>query len=236
MGKIHSIQTLGATDGPGVRFTVFMQGCPLRCACCHNPDTWDFDGGKEESSDSLTSKAERYKEYFGALGGVTVSGGEPLLQAKFITEFFTKCHQKGINTCLDTSGCVLNDEVKALLSVTDLVMLDVKYTTEEKYKQYVGCSISSVLEFLDYLEAIGMPYYVRQVIIPHLNDSENDINELKSLLKGKKHLKKIELLPFKKLCEVKYENLGIDFPLKDTPEPTSQKMQELNQALFKEFL
>ena len=231
MGKIHSIQTLGATDGPGVRFTVFVQGCPLRCACCHNPDTWDFNGGNETSADELVKKAERYKEYFGTDGGVTVSGGEPLLQAEFVAELFKLCHQKGINTCLDTSGCVLNENVKKLLEQTDLVMLDIKYTSEEKYKKFVGCSFATILEFLKYLEATQKPYYIRQVIIPGLNDKDEDIAELKSLLNGKKFLKKIELLPFKKLCEVKYDSLNIEFPLKNTPEPSAAQMQRLNKLL-----
>ena len=236
MGKIHSIQTLGATDGPGVRFTVFVQGCPLRCACCHNPDTWDMNSGTEVSADEIVKKAERYKEYFGAVGGVTVSGGEPLMQAQFVTEIFNLCHEKGINTCLDTSGCILNDDVKALLNVTDLVMLDIKYITDEKYKKYVGCSLSAATEFLDYLEFIEKPYYIRQVIIPELNDKEDDIAELKALLKNKKHLKKVELLPFKKLCQVKYDDLGLEFPLKSTPEPSSQKMQQLYEKIPKELL
>ena len=231
MGKIHSIQTLGATDGPGVRFTVFVQGCPLRCACCHNPDTWDFNSGSDISAEELVKKAERYKEYFGSLGGVTVSGGEPLLQADFVKELFELCHKKGINTCLDTSGCVLDEKVKELLTQTDLVMLDIKYTSEEKYQRYVGCSLEPVLEFLEYLEQSEKPYYIRQVIIPGLNDKNEDIAELKSLLKGKKFLKKIELLPFKKLCEVKYDSMGIEFPLKNTPEPTIPQMQHLNKLI-----
>ncbi len=231
MGRINSIQTLGATDGPGVRFTVFVQGCPLRCACCHNPDTWDYNNGTEVSAQELCNKAERYKEYFGDLGGITVSGGEPLIQAPFVTDIFTLCQEKGIHTCLDTSGCILNEDVKKLLKVTDLVLLDIKYTADEKYKKYVGCEFSSCLEFLNYLEQSRKPYYVRQVIIPGLNDSDKDIDELKSLLSDKKHLKGIELLPFKKLCQVKYDNLNLDFPLKDTPEPSAEKMQELKSRI-----
>ncbi len=231
MGKIHSIQTLGATDGPGVRFTVFVQGCPLRCVCCHNPDTWDLNGGTEISPEELIEKAKRYKEYFGKFGGVTVSGGEPLLYASFVRKFFELCHNEGIHTCLDTSGCILNEDVKKLLKVTDLVLLDIKYTTDEKYKKFVGCELSSVLKFLNHLEQSGKPYYVRQVIIPGLNDSDKDIDELKSLLSNKKHLKCIELLPFKKLCQVKYDNLNLNFPLKDTPEPSAEKMQELKSRI-----
>ena len=127
-GRIHSIQSLAASDGPGLRFAVFMQGCPLRCGCCHNPDTWDFGGGKEYSAEEIVQKASRYKSYFGSKGGITVSGGEPLMQADFVREIFELSHKEGINTCLDTSGCVMNDDVKKLLIHTDRVLLDIKYT------------------------------------------------------------------------------------------------------------
>jgi pyruvate formate lyase activating enzyme len=135
-GKIHSFQSLGTVDGPGIRTVLFMQGCPLRCVCCHNPDTWDFSGGEEFTADEITAKVMRYKSYFGKDGGITVSGGEPLMQAKFVTELFVKMHENGINTCLDTSGCVLNENVKELLSHTDLILLDYKYTNKEDYEKY----------------------------------------------------------------------------------------------------
>ena len=152
IGKIHSFQSLGTVDGPGVRYVVFMQGCPLRCKCCHNPDTWDFNGGKEYSASQVLEKAIRFKEYFGADGGITVSGGEPLMQSEFVNELFYLCQQNEINTCLDTSGCVINDSIKALLKKTDRVLLDLKYTTDEEYKENVGCSMNAVLEFLSLLE------------------------------------------------------------------------------------
>ncbi len=233
MGKIHSIQTLGATDGPGVRFAVFLQGCPLRCVCCHNPDTWDLLGGKEMTAAELAQKAERYKEYFGEQGGVTVSGGEPLLQSEFVASLFKECHKRDINTCLDTSGCVLNDSAKELLDQTDLVMLDIKYTSDDDYRNYVGCEMSAVMEFLFYLQEKNKPTWIRQVIIPGLNDDERNINRLKELVERFSCIEKCELLPFKKLCEVKYKNLGIEFPLKDTPEPTVQKIKELECVLNK---
>ena len=232
-GKIHSIQTLGATDGPGVRFTVFTQGCNLRCACCHNPDSWDMTGGPGVEPCELAETATHYNEYFGDIGGVTVSGGEPLLQTEFVTAFFKKCKKFGINTCLDTSGCILNEKVKELLRVTDLEMLDIKYTSEEKYRNFVGCSLSAPLEFLKELEALGKPTWIRQVIIPGLNDSAEDVLQLKALTSNFKCVEKIELLPFKKLCQVKYDNLKLEFPLKSTPEPTLEKMEQLNYILTK---
>ena len=146
-GRIHSIQTLGTLDGPGVRFVVFVQGCNLRCGCCHNPDTWGA-GGREVTPAEIAEKATRYGTYFGKDGGITVSGGEPLLQAEFVKELFEKCHERGINTCLDTSGSVLSDAVSALLDVTDRVLLDINYPTDEQFRAFVGGSIEKPLAVL----------------------------------------------------------------------------------------
>ena len=165
-GRIHSFQSLGALDGPGIRYVVFMQGCPLRCSCCHNPDTWSFDDGKEFSAEEIIAKAVRYKDYFGNEGGITVSGGEPLMQAEFVNELFELCHKAGINTCLDTSGCVMNDEVKKLLNVTDRVLLDIKYVSDELYRRHVGCDLNIVIQFLEYLDSENIPVTLREVIIP----------------------------------------------------------------------
>lgn len=231
IGRVHSIQSLGTVDGPGVRFVVFMQGCPLRCGCCHNPDTWELSGGTEYTPQEVVQKAVRFKEYFGERGGVTVSGGEPLLQAEFVKELFELCHNEGINTCLDTSGCVLNDGVKELLKVTDRVLLDVKYTNAEDYRSYVGCELASVLEFLDYLDGHGIPTTLRQVIIPTLNDSESNILKLKSIAEAHRLVDKIELLPFRKICQTKYSEMGIEFKFAHLPEPDSEKMALLQELL-----
>lgn len=231
-GKIHSIQSLAASDGPGVRFAVFMQGCNLRCGCCHNPDTWLFDGGTDHTAEEITDKAVRYKEYFGKDGGITVSGGEPLLQANFVRELFTLCHEKGINTCLDTSGSILNDSVKALLEETDRVLLDIKYTDNALYQKHVGCKMENVTAFLDYLNSKRIPVTLRQVIIPTLNDNEENILALKEIAKRHACVDKIELLPFRKLCKVKYDKLGIKFPFEDIPEPSKETMQKLEKLLI----
>ena len=230
-GRVHSIQSLGAVDGPGVRFVVFLQGCPLRCGCCHNPDTWDFTGGEEFTPEEIVKKALRYKEYFGANGGITISGGEPLLQAEFVEKVFTLCKEKGINTCLDTSGCVLNADVEKLLSVTDRVLLDIKYTTKEQYKDFVGCDFEQVVEFLEYLNNQKIPTTLRQVIIPTLNDTKENILRLKEIAKANSNVDKIELLPFKKICQMKYDKLGINFPFQNIPEPTKQMMDQLNSLI-----
>ena len=230
-GRIHSIQSLAASDGPGLRFAVFMQGCPLRCGCCHNPDTWDFAGGKEETAEEIVRKASRYKSYFGNKGGITVSGGEPLMQANFVREVFELSHKEGINTCLDTSGCIMNDDIKALLKNTDRVLLDIKYTDEEAYKNHVGCEMKNALVFLDYLNNEKIPVTLRQVIIPTLNDNEDNIKKLKEIAEKHECVDKIELLPFRKLCQIKYDNMGIEFPFKNIPEPTKDTMEALESIL-----
>ena len=230
-GIIHSIQSLGTVDGPGVRFVVFLKGCNLRCSCCHNPDTWDKNGGEIYTVQELVSKAKRFKEYFGKDGGVTLSGGEPLLQAEFSKEFFLLCHEEGINTCLDTAGSLLNDEIKALLKQTDRVLLDIKYTKEELYKEYVKGSLKTTLEFLDYLNEEKIPTTLRQVIITGINDNEENILALKKIAKEHPCVDKIELLPLRKICQSKYDNMGIKFSFEEIPEPSAETMQKLNSLL-----
>lgn len=229
--KVHSIQSLGTLDGPGVRFVVFAQGCHLRCKCCHNPDTWNMTEGKDFTPEELAGRAERYKEYFGNNGGITVSGGEPLLQACEVAELFRLGKAKDINTCLDTSGSVMNEDVKKLLSVTDRVLLDIKYTNDEDYRKNVGCSMKPVIEFLDYINTYSIPTTLRQVIIPSLNDSVENIAELKDIRDKYDCVDSVELLAFHKMCESKYQELGIEFPLAGTPEPTKEMMDKLNSLL-----
>ena len=231
MGRVHSIQSMGTLDGPGVRFVIFLKGCPLRCKCCHNPDTWDTEGGKEYSAEELVKKALRFKEYFGREGGVTISGGEPLLQADFVRNVFELCHESGLNTCLDTSGCILNHKVRALLDVTDRVLLDIKYTTDALYRENVGCSIDTPMAFLDYLLEKNIPTTVRQVIIPTQNDSDESILSLKKIVDTHPNVDKVELLPFRKICQVKYDNMNIEFPFGNIPEPQKELMAHLNEMI-----
>ncbi len=230
-GNIHSIQSLGALDGPGIRFVIFLQGCNLRCGCCHNPDTWDLSGGTAFTAEEIVKKALRYKEYFGKKGGITASGGEPLLQADFVKEVFSLCHKEGVNTCLDTSGSILNDGIKALLSETDRVLLDIKYTDDSLYREHVGCKMQPVLDFLNYLNTVNIPVTLRQVIIPTLNDNAENILRLKEIAGRFSCVDKIELLPFKKICQVKYDSLGIPFPFADIPEPSQDTISRLNELI-----
>ena len=230
-GRIHSFQSLGTVDGPGVRSVIFMQGCPLRCACCHNPDTWDFDGGEEMNVDALVNKALRYKTYYGQDGGITISVGEPLMQAEFLTELFKKLKNYGIHTALDTSGCVLNDDVKELLETTDIVLLDFKYTNDEDYFKYTKMQMNQAKGFLNYLQEINKRTWLRYVVIPELNDSKENFTKLIELKNQYSCVEKIELLPFRKLCIEKYEEMGIEFSLKDTPEAKQSFIDEI----YKEF-
>ncbi len=235
IGRISSFQSLGTLDGPGIRYVVFMQGCPLRCGCCHNPETQDLSGGTEYSADEIVENVLKYKEYFGEDGGITLSGGEPLMQPEFATEVFKRCKEAGINTCLDTSGCVLNSKVKELLEYTDYCMLDIKYATDEEYKNFVGCGIETPLNFLEYLQEHGIKTRVRQVIVPTINDTDSDIGKLALLLKDKK-IDKVELLPFKKICETKYDNMGIEFPFRSIPSADVKKVSALQEKINKAIL
>ena len=230
-GRFHSFQSLGTLDGPGVRFVAFAQGCPLRCGCCHNPDTWDPAGGKEWTAEDVLKKALRFREYFGEEGGITLSGGEPLMQAAFAAELFRLSHEAGLNTCLDTSGCVLNAEVEALLAVTDRVLLDLKYVTEEKYRAHVGCGLAAPLKFLARLNELGKPVTLRQVTIPGLNDDEASVRELVRIAEAHPCVDKVELLPFRKVCQVKYDEMGLAFPFADIPSPDHASMEKLRELI-----
>ncbi len=231
LGKVHSIQSLGTVDGPGVRFVVFMQGCNLRCKCCHNPDTWDCSAGTQYTAQELFEKACRYREYFGKNGGVTLSGGEPILQPIFAKDFFKLCKENGINTCLDTSGSILNDDIKTLLEYTDRVLLDAKYTDNTLYVENVGCTLDSVLEFLSYLDAKDIKTTLRQVIIPSVNDSEENIIKIKEIADAHSCVDSIELLPFRTICQTKYDDMGIEFPFGDIKQCDEGTIKRLNNYI-----
>lgn len=227
LGRISSFQSLGTVDGPGVRYVVFMQGCSLRCKCCHNPETWDMHGGKEYTAEEVIKRVERCKSYFGKDGGVTVSGGEPLLQAKFVTQLFQLCRQSGISTCLDTSGCIINDDVRQLLSYTDVVLLDYKSTDKNAYKDFCGMDMRLADDFLSMLDKMHIDTWLRQVIIKGFTDSDENALRLFEIALAHECVKKTELLPFRKMCAAKYEKLGVPFPLKDTDETPDDVISRL---------
>lgn len=232
--QVHSIQSMGTLDGPGVRFVLFMQGCNLRCKCCHNPDTWSMHGGTLYTPQDIMKRVVRFIEYFGHNGGVTLSGGEPLLQARAAYELFCLCHNEGINTCLDTSGSVINDDVKLLLSATDRVLLDIKYTDDILYRENVGCSMNDVMNFLELLNIMNIPTTLRQVIITGINDNDDNIKKLRSIAESNKCVDKIELLPFRKICQTKYDSMNIVFPFGHISEPEKDIMNKLKD-IVKEY-
>ena len=235
-GRIHSIETMGLVDGPGVRFVVFLQGCQLRCAFCHNPDTWSLTEGEEISPRELVEKIKRYQPYFTrSKGGVTFSGGEPLLQPDFLIECLKLCKAEGIHTALDTAGVGLGryDEI---LTYTDLVLLDIKHIQPEKYQFITGQTMDKYNEFINILNQTKTDVWLRAVIIPGINDNLDYIRDLWEVGKRFRRIKKFELLPYHTLGINKYEALGIGYRLKDTP-PMNRKHVEkwqdtLNKALI----
>lgn len=231
-GKIHSFQSLGAVDGPGVRYVAFMHGCNLRCGYCHNIDVCKGEY-REYTPDEVMKKLLNYREYFGDEGGLTVSGGEPLLQSEFVCELFKLCKKEKISTALDTSGSIFNESVKALLQYTDTVLLDIKMTDDNSYKKYIGCGIKEPLNFLRYADSLGKRVWIRHVVIGGLNDSEESILRLKDLCSEFKCIEKTELLPFKKICKTKYDAMHIEFPFEKYDEPKADTIHRLTEIITK---
>lgn len=234
-GYIHSIQSLGTLDGPGVRAVIFTSGCPLRCIYCHNPDTWQANVGESWEASALADRVLRLYPYIKD-GGVTFSGGEPCVQAQFLTEVAALLKSRGLHIALDTSGTVDNMHTDALLKFVDLVLLDIKFTSESDYKRYTGATLSGVLKFLDKLEHMGKDVWIRHVTVPGINDDPSDIKALADIIKLYKCIKRTELLPFRKLCIEKYEKLGIPFPLADTPEMSAERNGALESELASALL
>ncbi len=238
VGFVHSTESLGLVDGPGIRSVVFLQGCRLRCLYCHNPDTWELQrDGTEQDSTEIVKKLLRFRDYYGETGGVTLSGGEPLLQSEFAYEVFRGLKEYKIHTCLDTSGVGnINDpqyeeKIKKLLSVTDLVLLDIKHTDPEEYKKLTGRSLEDFNVFLNLLRQTDIPVWIRQVIVPDITDSEEYILKLREYLKGIKNIERIELLPYHTLGVSKYEKLNIPYPLKDAPPFKKEDIVKLENIL-----
>lgn len=231
--KVHSVDSFSTVDGPGIRFVLFLQGCHLKCKYCQNRDTWDINGGKYQSLDELFNKIMNYKNYFiSSGGGVTVSGGEPLLQFHFLIELFKKLREKNIHTCIDTSGMVaLTDDIKTLLSLTDLVLLDIKHIDDEKCKNLVGHSNKLELNFARYLSDNNIPTWIRQVLIPTLTDDEQDLLKLKEFISTLKNVEKVELLPYHTLGKYKWEKLGFKYELEDIPQATDEDIKRAKEIL-----
>ena len=230
-GRINSIETMGLVDGPGIRFVSFFQGCKLRCLYCHNPETWALDGQSEEiEAQELVKKIERYKNYYGADGGATFSGGEPLLQPEFLLECLKLCKEKGINTAIDTAGVGFGD-YDEILKNCDLVILDDKAVDGEEYKKLVGQDIKFFNQFLEAVQKNGNRLWLRQVIVPGINDDEAHVLKLKKFAKKLKNVEKIELLPYKTIGIHKYQDLKIRYRLEGVPDMDEEKCQKLQQLL-----
>ncbi len=225
-GNIHSIESFGTVDGPGIRFVVFMQGCPMRCMYCHNPDTWNTAVNKQMTSSEILIKYDGVKEFL-KNGGITVTGGEPLMQIDFIIDLFKKSKEKSIHTALDTSGILFNEKeiskFDELIKYTDIVLLDIKHINNEEHKKLTGFSNENVLNFAKYLSYKNIPVWIRHVVVPSITDKEEYLRELGKFLKQLKNIKALDILPYHNMAVPKYENLGIEYKLKNVPPATKEQ-------------
>lgn len=233
MGRIHSFETLGTVDGPGLRFVVFMQGCHLRCKYCHNRDTWSTCAGNIVTLEELTRKIENYTNYFKASnGGVTISGGEPLLQMDFLISLFKELKKRNIHTAIDTSGMFdLTDKLKELINLTDLFLLDIKHIDSKKCKELVGFSNEKELAFARYLSDINKPIWIRQVLIPTITDSEEDLLRLKDFINSLSSVQKVEILKYHNMGKFKWEKLGYKYELENIPNATDEDLKRAKEIL-----
>lgn len=230
--KVHSIESFGTVDGPGIRFVLFLQGCHLKCKYCHNRDTWDMNGGEYKSLDDIFEKIIKYKNYICPNGGVTITGGEPLLQVKFLIELFEKLKKENIHTCIDTSGMVsLTDDIKHLLSLTDLVLLDIKHINTEKCKDLVGFNNEKELAFARYLSDNGIHMWIRQVLIPGYTDDEQDLLKLKYFISTLKTVDKVEILPYHDMGKYKWKKLGVNYDLENVRPVNDDDIQKAKKVL-----
>ncbi len=235
-GRIHSVESCGTVDGPGIRFVIFTQGCPLRCLYCHNPDCRNEHEGKEISVNELIAEIQRVKPYIQS-GGVTVSGGEPLIQPEFVAEIFRQAHQIGLHTALDTSGYVHHIEaVEPVLGSTDLVLLDIKSYDPEIYYQITHVDVEPTLNFARYLDSIHKPTWIRFVLVPGLSDPEANVTGLAKFVSTLSNVEQVEVLPFHKMGEYKWRELGLDYKLFDTPPPTPDLIEHVKKIFQAEGL
>ena len=228
IGYIHSIETFGTVDGPGVRFVVFLKGCPMRCIYCHNPDTWSMDNATLMTSEEILTKYAKNASFY-KNGGITVTGGEPLLQLDFVIDLFKKAKENNIHTCLDTSGITFNEKdlskYEQLIKVTDLVMLDIKHINNTKHKEITGKENDNILKFAKFLDQNNINMYIRHVIVENYTTDEKDLFELGRFIGSLKNVKALDVLPFHNLGKVKYEKLGVPYKLKDMEDLSKEKAQ-----------
>ncbi|WP_296028501.1 pyruvate formate-lyase-activating protein [uncultured Treponema sp.] len=236
-GYIHQLESFGSVDGPGVRFIIFFSGCPLRCKYCHNPDTWDMTKGKLYTADELLNEALSCRAYWGAKGGITVSGGEPLMQLDFLLELFTKAKEKGVNTCIDTAGGPFTKEgewfekFKKLMEVTDILLMDIKHIDEEEHIKLTGRTGKNIIEMFRYLDEIKKPIWIRHVLVPGITDNDEYLLRTRDFIRTLSNVQRVEILPYHGLGAMKYKDLGIDYVLKDTESPSAERVANAKKIL-----
>ena len=238
-GRIHSLESFGTVDGPGVRFVVFVQGCPMRCAYCHNPDTWEMNAGTEMEPAYIIEQYERNKSFYKG-GGITVTGGEPLMQVDFLIELFTLAKKKDIHTCIDTSGIAYKktsspewlEKLDHLMTLTDLVMLDIKHIDPEKHKELTAQPNDGILAFAEYLNEKQIPVWIRHVVVPTITDDDKYLYELGYFIGQFTNLKALDVLPYHTMGEVKYQKLGVEYKLKGIPAMDKDKVIEKKQVIL----
>ena len=237
IGHIHSTESFGAADGPGVRFIVFMQGCHMRCRYCHNPDTWKMDGGDEVTADEILKRALRFKPYWGKDGGITISGGEPLLQIDFVIELFKKAKELGINTCIDTAGNPFTKEepffskFEELMKYTDLLLLDLKEINPARHKDLTGFDNSNIIEMAKYLSEINKPVWIRHVLVAEHSDFDEDLDALGDFIDTLSNVDRVEILPYHTLGKFKWENLGIPYTLESISPPSAERIENAKNRI-----
>lgn len=236
-GYIHQLESFGSVDGPGVRFIIFFAGCPLRCKYCHNPDTWNITKGKTYTAEQLLDEAESCRPYWGTKGGITVSGGEPLMQLDFLLELFTKAKARQINTCIDTAGGPFTmegewfEKFKRLMDVTDTILMDIKHIDEAEHVKLTGHTGKNIVEMFRYLDEINKPIWIRHVLVPGITDNDEYLMRTRDFIRTLHNVRRVEVLPYHGLGAMKYKDLGIDYVLKDTESPSAERVQNARSIL-----
>jgi len=234
-GHIHSTESFGTVDGPGVRFVVFFQGCPMRCKYCHNPDTWNFSGGTERTAEDLMKEYDSYKEFY-KTGGITATGGEPLVQAEFLAQLFKLAKSKGVHTCLDTSAGVYDpnshEKIDEALKYTDLVMLDIKHIDNDCHKKLTGIGNRNILAFAEHIRDLGIPVWIRHVVVPGITDKYEELFALGEYLSNLSNLKALDVLPYHDMAKTKYQELGLEYPLGNTPPLTKEEAIKARETII----
>lgn len=236
-GYVHQFESFGCADGPGSRFIVFLSGCGMRCKFCHNPDTWKMKDGKEYSAEDVLKEALTCRSYWGKKGGITVSGGEPLLQIDFLIELFSLAKEKGVNTCIDTAGGPFTTEnpwfekFKKLMEVTDILLMDIKHIDEAEHIKLTGLSGKNIIQMFRYLDEIKKPIWIRHVLTPGITDNDEYLIKTRDFIRTLSNVKRVEVLPYHGLGAIKYKDLGLDYVLKDTPSPSEERVKNAKEIL-----